>query len=51
MWGEVNYPYLFKVIDEVAAQCGWQGWVGAEYRPARATQPGGTSAGLGWLRR
>jgi hydroxypyruvate isomerase len=26
--GEMNYPYLFKVIDEVAAQCGWQGWIG-----------------------
>jgi 2-dehydrotetronate isomerase len=43
--GELNYPYLFEVIDEVAAQCGWQGWVGCEYRPAR-----GTSEGLGWLR-
>jgi hydroxypyruvate isomerase len=48
--GEVHYPYLFGVIDEVAAECGWQGWVGCEYRPARGTQPGGTSAGLGWLR-
>lgn len=48
--GEVNYPYLFGVIDDVAAQCGWQGWVGCEYRPARGTAPGGTTAGLGWLR-
>lgn len=48
--GELNYPYLFSVIDEVAAQCGWDGWVGCEYRPARGPQPGGTSAGLGWLR-
>ncbi|MDB5944607.1 MAG: Hydroxypyruvate isomerase [Ramlibacter sp.] len=48
--GELNYPYLFGVIDEVAASCGWQGWVGCEYRPARGSQPGGTSAGLGWLR-
>ena len=47
--GEVNYPYLFKVIDEVAQQCGWSGWVGCEYRPARGAQPGGTSAGLGWF--
>lgn len=47
--GEMNYPYLFKVIDEVAAQCGWQGWVGAEYRPARGAQPGGTTAGLEWM--
>jgi len=48
--GEMNYPYLFKVIDEVAAQCGWQGWVGCEYRPARGAQPGGTTAGLRWMR-
>jgi hydroxypyruvate isomerase len=48
--GEMNYPYLFSVIDEVAAQCGWNGWVGCEYRPARGAQPGGTSAGLGWMR-
>ena len=47
--GEMNYPYLFGVIDEVAQQCGWDGWIGCEYRPARGTQPGGTSAGLGWL--
>jgi hydroxypyruvate isomerase len=47
--GEMNYPYLFKVIDEVAQQCGWSGWVGCEYRPARGAQPGGTSAGLGWF--
>ena len=49
--GEVNYPYLFGVIDEVAASCGWQGWVGCEYRPARGAQTGGTTAGLGWLKR
>ncbi|MDM0044673.1 hydroxypyruvate isomerase family protein [Variovorax dokdonensis] len=48
--GELNHPYLFSVIDEVAAQCGWQGWVGCEYRPARGAVPGGTSDGLGWLR-
>ncbi|MES3002830.1 MAG: 2-oxo-tetronate isomerase [Pseudomonadota bacterium] len=48
--GEMNYPYLFDVIDEVAAQCGWSGWVGCEYRPARGAQSGGTSEGLGWLR-
>ncbi len=40
--GEVNYPYLFDVIDEL----GYEGWIGCEYRPAAAT-----SAGLGWLRR
>ena len=49
--GEVNYPYLFAVIDEVAEACAWDGWVGCEYRPLRGGQPGGTSAGLGWLPR
>jgi hydroxypyruvate isomerase len=39
--GEMNYPYLFDVIDET----GFDGWIGCEYRP-RA----GTSEGLGWLR-
>ena len=49
--GEMNYPYLFDVIDEVSQQCGWSGWVGCEYRPARGAQPGGTSAGLSWFKR
>jgi hydroxypyruvate isomerase len=49
--GELNYEYLFKVIDEVAAQCNWRGWVGCEYRPSRGAQAGGTSAGLGWFQR
>ena len=48
--GELNHPYLFSVIDEVAAECGWDGWIGCEYRPSRGAVPGGTSAGLGWLR-
>ena len=48
--GELHYPYLFQVIDEVAEQCGWQGWVGCEYKPLHGGQPGGTSAGLAWLR-
>ena len=39
--GEVNYPYLFRVIDEI----GYDGWVGCEYRPA-----GKTLDGLAWLR-
>jgi hydroxypyruvate isomerase len=39
--GEVNFPYLFGLIDEL----NYTGWVGCEYRP-RA----GTSAGLGWMR-
>ena len=46
--GELNYVYLLTVLDEVAAGCGWQGWVGCEYRPRRGAEPGGTSAGLGW---
>ena len=47
--GEVNYPYLFQVIDEVAKETGWEGWVGCEYRPRLGAQTGGTTAGLGWL--
>jgi len=39
--GEVNYPYLFKLIDSL----GYKGWVGCEYVP-RA----GSSDGLGWLK-
>jgi len=37
--GEVNYPYLFGVLDELR----YAGWVGCEYRPA-----GRTEDGLGW---
>ncbi|MGA7776671.1 MAG: 2-oxo-tetronate isomerase [Paraburkholderia sp.] len=39
--GELNYPYLFELIDTL----GYDGWIGCEYWP-RA----GTSEGLGWLR-
>ena len=39
--GELNYPYLFRLLDEL----GYEGWVGCEYRPAKDTV-----AGLGWLR-
>ena len=49
--GELNYPYLFSLIDKVSAQCKWQGWVGCEYRPKHGGQPGGTKAGLGWLQK
>ena len=42
--GEVNYAYLFALIDSL----GYEGHVGAEYRPRTAT-PGGTSAGLAWF--
>jgi hydroxypyruvate isomerase len=48
--GELHHPYLFEVIDEVAAQCAWDGWVGCEYRPAAGAVPGGTSDGLAWFR-
>jgi hydroxypyruvate isomerase len=40
--GEVNYGYLFKVLDELR----YDGWVGCEYRPAQ-----GTTAGLPWIYR
>jgi hydroxypyruvate isomerase len=39
--GEVNFPYLFGLIDRL----GYTGWVGCEYRPR-----GATSAGLGWVK-
>jgi hydroxypyruvate isomerase len=45
--GEINHPYLFRLLDRL----GYQGWIGCEYRPALGTAPGGTSAGLGWMRR
>jgi hydroxypyruvate isomerase len=48
--GELNYRYLFDVIDEVSQACGWTGWVGCEYRPRLGAVPGGTSSGLGWMR-
>jgi hydroxypyruvate isomerase len=47
--GEINYRYVLAVIDEVAAACGWTGWVGCEYRPRQGAQAGGTSAGLKWM--
>ena len=45
--GELNLAYLFGVTDEVASACGWQGWVGCEYRPALGAAPGATTQGLG----
>jgi 2-dehydrotetronate isomerase len=44
--GEVHYPAVFAALDRLQ----YPGWVGCEYRPAVAAA-GGTSAGLGWLRR
>jgi hydroxypyruvate isomerase len=40
--GEINYAYLFDLLDEL----GYPGWIGCEYRPKS-----GTIAGLGWTRR
>jgi hydroxypyruvate isomerase len=37
--GEIDFPFLFKVLDEL----GYEGWVGCEYMPQ-----GDTVAGLGW---
>ena len=37
--GEINYRYLFGVLDEL----GYDGWIGCEYTPQN-----GTAAGLGW---
>jgi hydroxypyruvate isomerase len=38
--GELSLPHLCALIDAL----GWSGWVGAEYRPRRATRDG-----LGWF--
>jgi hydroxypyruvate isomerase len=38
--GEVNYPHLFNIIDDI----GYGGWVGCEYNPR-----GSTTRGLGWF--
>lgn len=48
--GELNYRYLFDVIDEVSARCDWQGWVGCEYRPRLGAVAGGTSSALAWMK-
>ena len=39
--GEINYAYLFDLIDKL----GYQGWIGAEYKPVKTTVEG-----LGWLK-
>ena len=44
--GEVNYPYLFALLD----QLGYGGWVGCEYRPSRGPAVHATSDGMGWLK-
>jgi hydroxypyruvate isomerase len=38
--GEINYPFLFTLLDEL----GYEGWMGCEYRPRSSTE-----AGLGWF--
>lgn len=39
--GEINYPYLFALLDRL----GYEGWVGCEYKPKA-----GTEVGLGWMK-
>ncbi|WP_321890938.1 2-oxo-tetronate isomerase [Paraburkholderia tropica] len=39
--GEINYPWLFSLIDEL----GYTGWIGCEYWPRAKA-----SDGLGWIR-
>ncbi|MEI7429064.1 MAG: hydroxypyruvate isomerase [Betaproteobacteria bacterium] len=39
--GEINYPYLFDLVDSL----GYEGWIGCEYKPVATT-----SGGLSWLR-
>jgi hydroxypyruvate isomerase len=48
--GELDYRQLFALLDDLAGSCGWDGWVGCEYRPARGAEVGGTSEGLAWRR-
>ena len=40
--GEINYSYLFRLLDELK----YDGYVGCEYRPVQSTR-----AGLAWLYR
>ena len=37
--GEINYPFLFALLDRL----GYDGWVGCEYKPMTTTEEG-----LGW---
>lgn len=48
--GELNWDHLFALIDRIAAETGWDGWVGCEYIPAD-TSAGGTSRGLAWMQK
>ncbi len=40
--GEINYQFLFRLLDEI----GYAGWIGCEYKPQNGTVPG-----LGWRAR
>ena len=40
--GEINYPFLFRHLDEL----GYSGWIGCEYKPLNETR-----IGLGWMTR
>lgn len=48
--GALNGPQALAELARAAAACGWSGWVGCEYHPRLGAAPGGTRAGLGWLR-
>ncbi len=37
--GEINYPFLFRYLDEI----GYRGWIGCEYKPKTTT-----TESLGW---
>ena len=39
--GEINYPFLFRLLDRL----GYKGWIGLEYKPLTTT-----TEGLGWLK-
>lgn len=39
--GEINYPYLFNMLDAE----GYDGFIGCEYKPSA-----GTTEGLGWMK-
>ncbi len=39
--GEINYPFLFQLLDSL----GYDGWIGCEYKPKTTTLEG-----LGWLK-
>ena len=38
--GEINYPFLFVLLDKI----GYEGWIGCEYKPLTTTE-----AGLDWI--